>query len=143
MNNYLIICVYTEITKCLIKEHFQSQVSDLVVIKKDYLQKFINIDEEQQKHFIDLESNDYKALKKVNINKAEAVFILNAKDSDNILTLLAIKEVLKDVKRPPKIFIKLDKDESINIAKNIRVDKIVAPTKTIAEMRINDVTHSN
>ena len=138
MNNHLIICGYTEITKCLIKEYFKSQVTDIVVIEKDYLQKFLNIDEEQQKHFIDAESHDYEALKKANLAKAKAVFILNEKDSDNILTLLAIKEVLKDASKLPKISIKLDKDESISIANNIGVDQIVSPTKKIAEMLIKD-----
>ena len=139
MNNHLIICGYTEITKCLIKEYFKSQVTDLVVIEKNYLQKFLNIDEEQQKHFIDAESHDYEALKKANLAKADAIFILNEKDSDNILTLLSIKEVLKDANKLPKISIKLDKDESINIANNIGVDQIVSPTKTMAEILIKDI----
>jgi len=138
MNNHLIICGYTEVTKCLIKEYFKSQINDLIVIEKNYLQKFLNINEEQQKHFIDAESHDYEALKKANIAKADAIFILNEKDSDNILTLLAIKEVLKDSQKLPKISIKLDKDESISIAKNIGVDQIVSPTKTMAEMLIKD-----
>lgn len=34
MNNHLIICGYTEITKCLIKDYFDSQVNDLVIIEK-------------------------------------------------------------------------------------------------------------
>ena len=66
------------------------------------------------------------------------MFILYEKDSDNILTLLAIKEVLKDASKLPKISIKLDKDESISIANNIGVDQIVSPTKKIAEMLIKD-----
>ncbi|MBK2356555.1 hypothetical protein IBE09_02780 [Francisella hispaniensis] len=55
------------------------------------------------------------------------------------MTLLAIKEVLKKDNpntNQPKISIKLDKDESINIANNIGVDQIVSPTKKIAEMLI-------
>jgi voltage-gated potassium channel len=136
MNNHLIICGYTEITKCLIKDYFDSQVNDLVIIEKNYQQRFINMDEEQKKHFIDAESHDYDALKKSNITKAKAVFILNEKDSDNILTLLAIKEVLKGTDKTPRISIKLDKDESINIANNLGVDQIVSPTKKIAELLI-------
>lgn len=136
MNNHLIICGYTEITKCLIKDYFDSQVNDLVIIEKNYQQRFINMDEEQEKHFIDAESHDYDALKKSNITKAKAIFILNEKDSDNILTLLAIKEVLKGSDKTPRISIKLDKDESINIANNLGVDQIVSPTKKIAELLI-------
>ncbi|MDE5033796.1 potassium channel protein, partial [Francisella tularensis subsp. holarctica] len=59
--------------------------------------------------------------------------------SDNSLTLLAIKEVLKKDNsniNQPKISITLDKDESINIANNIGVDQIVSPTKKSAEMLI-------
>lgn len=139
MNNHLIICGYTEITKCLIKDYFKTQVNDLVIIEKNYPQKFINISEEQQKNFIDAESHDYEALKKANISKADTVFILNEKDSDNILTLLAIKEVLKGTSKLPKISIKLDKDESISIANNIGVDQIVSPIKKIAKMLIKGV----
>ncbi|MBK2015187.1 NAD-binding protein [Francisella tularensis] len=88
---------------------------------------------------MDAESHDYDALIKANISKAKSIFILNEKDSDNILTLLAIKEVLKKDNsniNQPKISIKLDKDESINITNNIGVDQIVSPTKKIAEMLI-------
>ncbi|WP_245806564.1 hypothetical protein [Francisella halioticida] len=69
---------------------------------------------------------------------AKSIFILNEKDSDNILTLLAIKEVLKELHKEaqPKISIKLDKNESISIANNIGVDQIVSPTKKITEMLI-------
>jgi voltage-gated potassium channel len=139
MKDHLIVCGYTEITKCLIKDYLKSQIDNLIVIEKNYQQKFINIDLEQQKHFIDAESHDYDALKKANITKAKSIFILNEKDSDNILTLLAIKEVLKQTNSKdhiPTISIKLDKDESINIANNIGVDQIVSPTKQIAEMLI-------
>ncbi|ACD31054.1 ion channel [Francisella tularensis] len=139
MKDHMIICGYTEITKCLIKDYLNSHIDNLIVIEKNYQQKFINIDEEQKKHFIDAESHDYDALIKANISKAKSIFILNEKDSDNILTLLAIKEVLKKDNsniNQPKISIKLDKDESINIANNIGVDQIVSPTKKIAEMLI-------
>ncbi|AIT08529.1 potassium channel protein [Candidatus Francisella endociliophora] len=138
MKDHIIVCGYTEITKCLIKDYLKSQIDNLIVIEKNYQQKFVNIDVEQQKHFIDAESHDYDALKKANIAKAKSIFILNEKDSDNILTLLAIKEVLKEnaQNKTPKISIKLDKDESINIANNIGVDQIVSPTKKIAEMLI-------
>ena len=67
MNNHAIIWGYTEITKCLIKEYFESKVNDLVVIEKNYQQKFINTNEEQQTHFIDAESHDYDALKKLSL----------------------------------------------------------------------------
>lgn len=138
MKDHIIVCGYTEITKCLIKDYLKSQIDNLIVIEKNYQQKFVNIDVEEQKHFIDAESHDYDALKKANVAKAKSIFILNEKDSDNILTLLAIKEVLKelDAKVQPKISIKLDKDQSINIANNIGVDQIVSPTKKIAEMLI-------
>lgn len=52
------------------------------------------------------------------------------------MTLLAIKEVLKGSDKTPRISIKLDKDESINIANNLGVDQIVSPTKKIAELLI-------
>ncbi|WP_246145980.1 NAD-binding protein [Francisella marina] len=139
MKDHIVICGYTEITKCLIKDYFKSQIDNIIVIEKDYHQKFINTDAEQEKHFIDAESYDYDALKKANISKAKSIFILNEKDSDNILTLLSIKEVLKTSEQSVnniKISIKLDKDESINIANNIGVDQIVSPTKKIAEMLI-------
>lgn len=138
MKDHIVICGYTEITKCLIKDYLESHIDNLVVIEKNYLQKFVNIDMEQKKHFIDAESYDYDALKKANIAHAKSVFILNEKDSDNILTLLAIKEVLKELHKDsqPKISIKLDKNESISIANNIGVDQIVSPTKKIAEMLI-------
>ena len=140
MKDHLIVCGYTEITKCLIKDYLKSEIDNLIVIEKNYQQKFVNIDVEEQKHFIDAESHDYDALKKANIAKAKSIFILNEKDSDNILTLLAIKEVLKESNNKnttsPNISIKLDKDESINIANNIGVDQIVSPTKKIAEMLI-------
>ncbi|GAB4222620.1 MAG: hypothetical protein Kow0076_4320 [Francisella sp.] len=139
MKNHIIICGYTEITKCLIKEHFNSNIDNLIIIEKNYLQKFINISEEQKKHFIDAESFDYDALIEANIYQANKIIILNEKDSDNILTLLAIKELLKkdvSISKKPKISIKLDKDESIHIANNIGVDQIVSPTKKVAEMII-------
>ncbi|GMN88885.1 ion channel [Francisella sciaenopsi] len=139
MKDHIVICGYTEITKCLIKDYFKSHVDNIIVIEKNYHQKFINADVEQEKHFIDAESYDYDALKKASITKAKSIFILNEKDSDNILTLLSIKEVLKTSEQPTnniKISIKLDKDESINIANNIGVDQIVSPTKKIAEMLI-------
>ncbi len=139
MKDHIVICGYTEITKCLIKDYFKSHIDNIIVIEKNYHQKFINADVEQEKHFIDAESYDYDTLKKANITKAKSIFILNEKDSDNILTLLSIKEVLKTSEQPTdniKISIKLDKDESINIANNIGVDQIVSPTKKIAEMLI-------
>ncbi|APD42014.1 potassium channel protein [Francisella noatunensis subsp. orientalis] len=139
MKDHIVICGYTEITKCLIKDYFKSHIDNIIVIEKNYYQKFINTDVEQEKHFIDAESYDYDALKKASITKAKSIFILNEKDSDNILTLLSIKEVLKTSEQPTdniKISIKLDKDESINIANNIGVDQIVSPTKKIAEMLI-------
>ncbi|BCD90909.1 hypothetical protein fh0823_10480 [Francisella halioticida] len=39
---------YTEITKCLIKDYLESDIDNLVVIEKNYLQKFVNIDVEQK-----------------------------------------------------------------------------------------------
>lgn len=139
MKDHIVICGYTEITKCLIKDYFKSHIDNIIVIEKNYHQKFINADVEQEKHFIDAESYNYDALKKASITKAKSIFILNEKDLDNILTLLSIKEVLKTSEQPTdniKISIKLDKDESINIANNIGVDQIVSPTKKIAEMLI-------
>ncbi|MDE4951036.1 potassium channel protein, partial [Francisella tularensis subsp. holarctica] len=84
-----------------------------------------------KKHFIDAESHDYYAIIKANISKSKSIFILNEKDSDNILTLLSIKEVLKKDNSniiQTKFSIKIDKEESINIANNSRVDKIVSPS---------------
>ncbi|MDE5014880.1 NAD-binding protein, partial [Francisella tularensis subsp. holarctica] len=77
-----------------------------------------------KKHFIDAESHDYDALIKAHISKAKCIFILNEKDSDNFLTLLAIKEVLqKDTSNmnQPKISLKLSKEDSINLAHNMGV----------------------
>ncbi|AJI62216.1 hypothetical protein [Francisella tularensis] len=48
MKDHMIICGYTEITKCLIKDYLNSHIDNLIVIEKNYQQKFINIDEEQK-----------------------------------------------------------------------------------------------
>ena len=48
MKDHMIICGCTKITKCLIKDYLNSHIDNLIVIKKNYQQKFINIDEEQK-----------------------------------------------------------------------------------------------
>lgn len=50
MKDHMIICGYTKITKCLIKDYLNSHIDNLI-IEKNYQQKFINIYEEQKKTF--------------------------------------------------------------------------------------------
>ncbi|APC97293.1 ion channel [Francisella frigiditurris] len=137
MKNHVILCGYTEIAKYMIAKYSET-LTDIVVIQENYKGEFIDSNDEGKK-FIDAESSDSDALKQANIHKAKTIFILNDKDSDNILTLLAIKEILKNSKKDdlPFIAIKLDKEENINIANNIGVDQIVSPTRKVAEMLMN------
>ncbi|MDE4961490.1 potassium channel protein, partial [Francisella tularensis subsp. holarctica] len=46
----------TEITKCLIKDYLKSHIDNLIVIEKNYQQKFINIDDEQ-KNILSMQSH--------------------------------------------------------------------------------------
>jgi voltage-gated potassium channel len=140
MKNHLIICGYTDITKYLIKNHFNSHTDDLIIIEKDLHSNNLNIEAGNIVNLIDADSFNHDALKKANIEKSREILILNDSDSDNIMTLLAINDILKESKIvKPKISIKIDKEENIRIVENIGVNKIVSPTKKIAQMLINDV----
>ena len=140
MKNHLIISGYTDITKYLIKNHFNSHTDDLIIIEKDLHSNNLNIEAGNIVNLIDADSFNHDALKKANIEKSREILILNDSDSDNIMTLLAINDVLKESKIvKPKISIKKDKEENIRIVENIGVNKIVSPTKKIAQMLINDV----
>jgi voltage-gated potassium channel len=139
MNNHLVICGYTDITKYLIKNYFNSHTDDLIIIEKNLQANHLNIESENIVNLIDADSFNHDALKKTNLEKSREILILNDNDSDNIMTLLAINNLLKESKiTKPKISIKINKEENISIVENIGVDKIVSPTKKMAQMLIND-----
>ena len=132
LHDHTIICGYTKLSKVLI-QNYQKTDKPFIVIDES-LGKFPDIDPDINK--IIGSTSSEKTFYDARLAHAKAVICAFDEDSDNILTILTVKEMLdkmKDIKI--KLISRIENESNIEKAKKLGVTDVVSPT-TMAALSI-------
>ena len=134
MKDHIILCGYTPLSKALI-EHFEEKNIPFVIVVNTAEQR-TEINEKYTVVSGSAFQND--TFRNAGINNAKAVISTFLNDSDNILTILTVKEVLSDLKNTKiRLISRIDDEENIDKAKKLGVSEIVSPTAMAASFILN------
>jgi voltage-gated potassium channel len=136
IKNHVILCGYTNLSCALIKQFEKKGIS--FIILENSIDKRAEIEEK----YITVPGNTFEKETFINaqINTAKTVITAFENDSDNILTLLTVKEILEESgNKVTKLISRIDYEENIAKAKKLGAAKIVSPTK----MAANSIMNSN
>jgi len=136
IKDHVIICGYNKLGKALAISLESSKTPYLVIEKSsDKIQEL----EEINANFIIDSPSKKEVLIKANIKKATAVMCVFENDAENIITIMAIKEILADTKhgKDIKIITRIENEYNAEKYKSIGVDKIVSPAMLGADAMLN------
>ena len=135
ISNHVIICGYTNLGKALIKNLQEKNIPFMVL--ENSMERKAEFEEE----YITVPGNTFQTetFEHARINRAKSVICAFEKDSDNILTILTVKEILEETdNNKTKLISRIDYEENIDKAKKLGVTDIVSPT-TMAATSIIDI----
>ena len=130
MHDHVILCGYTSLTFALIKQFEEKNIPFIVL--ENSTKKRTDIEEK----YTTIGGNTFQKETFLNaqINKAKAVITAFEDDSDNILTLLTVKEILEESgNKRTQLISRIDNEENIDRAKKLGAAEIVSPTKMAAK----------
>jgi len=135
IHNHVIICGYTNLSKALIKKFKENNVP--FIILENSIEKRAELEED----YMTIHSVTYQKETFINarINHAKSVICAFESDSENILTILTVKEVLEEIgNKKVKLISRIDYEENIQKAEKLGVTNIVSPT-TMAAASIYEI----
>ena len=135
IRGHVIICGYTNLGKALIKKFEENNIPFIVLENSADKRKELEAD------YTTIPGVTYQkeTFRNARVNYAKSVICAFESDSDNILTILTVKEVLEEAgNTKTKIISRIDYEENIQKAKNLGVADIVSPT-TMAASSIFDI----
>jgi voltage-gated potassium channel len=134
IRNHVILCGYTNLSCALIKQ-FEEKGIPFIVLENSADKKA-----EIEQKYITVPGNTFQKDTFINaqINNAKTVITAFENDSDNILTLLTVKEILEESNnKVTRLISRIDNEENIEKAKKLGAAEIVSPTKMAANSIIN------
>ncbi|HBM15608.1 MAG TPA: hypothetical protein DD381_04585 [Lentisphaeria bacterium] len=136
IKDHVIICGFNRLGKALAVSLENTNKPYLVIEKS--ADKIPELEEINANFIIDSPSKK-EILIKANIKKAVAVMCVFENDAENIITIMAIKEILAESKhsREIKIITRIENDYNAEKYKSIGVDKIVSPANLSSEAMLN------
>ena len=135
IRNHVIICGYTNLGKALIKKFEENNIPFIVL--ENSMEKRVELEED----YLTIHGITYQKDTFINarISHAKSVICAFESDSENILTILTVKEVLEETKNTKtKLISRIDYEENIEKARKLGVTDIVSPT-TMAAASIVDI----
>ncbi len=135
IHDHVIICGYTNLGKALIKKLKKNKVPFIVL--ENSIEKRAEIEED----YMTIPGVTYQkeTFKNARVNHAKSVICAFESDSENILTILTVKEVLEEKgNTKTKLISRIDYEENIQKAEKLGVTDIVSPT-TMAAASIYDI----
>ncbi len=136
IKEHVIICGYNKLAKALASSLDKAKIPYLIIEKSsDHIDEI----EELNINFIIGIPSKKEVLLKAQIKKATTVMCVFENDAENIITIMAIKEILSESKRPKdlKIITRIENDFNAEKYHSIGVDKIVSPAMLGAEAMLN------
>ena len=129
IRNHVIICGYTNLGKALIKKFKEKNVPFIVL--ENSIEKRTELEEDYMTiHGITYQKDTFINAR---ISHAKSVICAFESDSENILTILTVKEVLEETKNnKTKLISRIDYEENIDKARKLGVTDIVSPTTMAA-----------
>jgi voltage-gated potassium channel len=134
IKNHVILCGYTNLSCALIKQFEEKHIPFIVL--ENSMEKKAEIEQK----YVTIPGNTFEKETFINaqINNAKVVITAFENDSDNILTLLTVKEILEESKnKVTQLISRIDNEENIEKAKKLGAAEIVSPTKMAANSIIN------
>ncbi len=135
IHGHVIICGYTNLGKALIKKFKANNIPFIVL--ENSLEKRAELEED----FMTISGVTYQKDTFVNarLSHAKSVICAFESDSENILTILTVKEILEETgNKKTKLISRIDYEENIEKARKLGVTDIVSPT-TMAASSIFDI----
>ena len=125
MNNHVILCGYTTLTKVLIQKLVTRKIPFIVI---DNVERSHPVAEKLGYTVVIGSGTDSDILKKVSLSEADAVISLYENDADNILTGITVNEVLKEKKKPKSIILRIENEDNIAKALSIGATQVISPS---------------
>jgi voltage-gated potassium channel len=136
LHDHTIICGYTKLTKVLI-QNYQKTDKPFIVIDESS-EKLSDIDPDINK--IVGNTSCEQTFIDARLSHAKAVICAFDEDSDNILTILTVKEMLDEMKNIKiKLISRIENESNIEKAKKLGVTDVVSPT-TMAALSIIEMS---
>jgi voltage-gated potassium channel len=134
IRNHVIICGYTNLAKALIKKFKENNVPFIVL--ENSIEKRTELEEDYMTiHGITYQKDTFINAR---ISHAKSVICAFESDSENILTILTVKEVLEETNNTKtKLISRIDYEENIEKARKLGVTDIVSPTTMAAASIVN------
>lgn len=134
MKHHTIICGYNSLGKFLINNYFSGRKDYLIIDKDD-----LSADDEIRDNFLRGYSGDEATLKQADILDALKVIIANDSDADNILTLITIKQIMKEEEahKQPHLVVRISDENNVTKAKALGADTVVTPNALAAKLMMS------
>ena len=138
IKDHVIICGYTKLSKAIIANLNKNNIPYIVI---DISAERAGELKEINANFIIGSPSMKDVLHKANIENAKAVMCVYENDAENIITIMAVKDILSQIKRGKEIKITTRVENDYNIEKYnlIGVDKIVSPFVLVADSMLDGV----
>lgn len=129
ISDHVIICGYTRLTIALIKQLEEKNVSFII------LENSVDKKTEIEEKYMTIAGNTFQkeTFYNAKIDSANSVITAFDNDSDNILTLMTVSEILEETQnKKTKLISRIDNEENIEKAKKLGASEVVSPTKMAA-----------
>lgn len=138
MKDHVIICGYTKLAKAIISNLNRENVP-YIIIDKDSGK--VGELEEINANFIIGSPSSKAILNKANIDNARAVMCVFENDAENIITIMAVKDIISAHRRGKdiKVITRIENDYNAEKYNLLGVDKIVSPFALLADSMLEGV----
>ncbi len=125
MNNHVVLCGYTTLTKVLIQKLAARKIPFIII---DDANRSHPVAEKLGYNVVVGNGTDSDILKDASISDADAIISLYESDADNILTGITVNEVLKGGKKPKSIILRIENEDNIAKALSIGATQVISPS---------------
>ncbi len=130
MNNHVVLCGYTTLTKVLIQKLATRKIPFIII---DNVDRSHPVAEKLGYNVVVGNGTDSDILKDASISEADAVISLYESDADNILTGITVNEVLKGKNKPKSIILRIENEDNIAKALSIGATQVISPSLLAAD----------
>lgn len=138
IKDHVIICGYTKLSRAIITNLNKNNIPYIII---DISAERVEELKEINANFIIGSPSKKDILHKAQIDNARAVMCVFENDAENIITIMAVKDILSHIKRGKdiKVITRLENDYNTEKYNAIGVDKIVSPFGLLADSMLDGI----